>query len=58
MANYYELVDAWIDKVLPVPQYHATKVELLGKCEELKEKIENGIASDNEKVKFYKRRKH
>ena len=54
VASYYDIVDAWIDKVLPVPIYKASKIELLERCEELKNKVDSSNVSEEEREKVYR----
>ncbi len=54
VASYYDIVDAWIDKVLPVPIYKASKIELLERCESLKNKVDSSNVSEEEREKVYR----
>ncbi len=54
VASYYDIVDAWIDKVLPVPIYKASKIELLERCEKLKNKVDSSNVSEEEREKVYR----
>ena len=48
----YELAEALVDGVLPLPKYVACNIKLIEYAKRIQEKIEQGTASKEEKIKY------